>query len=252
MNQTNFVWTTVIVSPTTSSNGPSLRRKRKIKKQRERDFALLPYQSHSSNSEPSSSSSPFYTEPNRKERLRNLDLTYLTTLLANICNMSLCLPISVWGAIRVKVAWCHLRVFEFAMGLGNDDQDGDAKKSFGSVPCSICLEAVTDNGDRSWAKLQCGHQFHLGMCYVDWAFFFFSIVFCLRLLKLLDWSLDNRDLSFFFFCRMRGLGMINFWWWCVRNCDNAATGLTWFCVFDDLGDVIMAFEGWWCFFLCGC
>ncbi|XP_057540109.1 E3 ubiquitin-protein ligase RFI2-like isoform X2 [Amaranthus tricolor] len=27
--------------------------------------------------------------------------------------------------------------------------------------CSICLELVTDNGDRSWAKLQCGHEFHL-------------------------------------------------------------------------------------------
>ncbi|KAK8543020.1 hypothetical protein V6N13_136433 [Hibiscus sabdariffa] len=34
-------------------------------------------------------------------------------------------------------------------------------KSFGSISCSICLESVTDNGDRSWAKLQCGHQFHL-------------------------------------------------------------------------------------------
>ncbi|PPR87910.1 hypothetical protein GOBAR_AA32781 [Gossypium barbadense] len=34
-------------------------------------------------------------------------------------------------------------------------------KSFGSVSCSICLETVTDNGDQSWAKLQCGHQFHL-------------------------------------------------------------------------------------------
>ncbi|KAL2345662.1 hypothetical protein Fmac_006947 [Flemingia macrophylla] len=47
------------------------------------------------------------------------------------------------------------------MGLGNDDDDGDEVKSFASVPCSICLEPVTDNGDRSWAKLQCGHQFHL-------------------------------------------------------------------------------------------
>ncbi|KAK4748817.1 hypothetical protein SAY87_015403 [Trapa incisa] len=27
--------------------------------------------------------------------------------------------------------------------------------------CSICLEVVSDNGDRSWAKLPCGHQFHL-------------------------------------------------------------------------------------------
>ncbi|KAJ6683064.1 hypothetical protein OIU74_021173 [Salix koriyanagi] len=63
------------------------------------------------------------------------------------------------------------------MGFGNsendvivDDGDGDGDggggrlngKSYGgSVSCSICLEVVTDNGDRSWAKLQCGHQFHL-------------------------------------------------------------------------------------------
>ncbi|KAF7817924.1 E3 ubiquitin-protein ligase RFI2-like isoform X1 [Senna tora] len=59
------------------------------------------------------------------------------------------------------------------MGLGNDEDvvvdDGDGggadtgggTKSFGSVSCSICLEVVADNGDRSWAKLQCGHQFHL-------------------------------------------------------------------------------------------
>ncbi|XP_031269504.1 E3 ubiquitin-protein ligase RFI2-like [Pistacia vera] len=61
------------------------------------------------------------------------------------------------------------------MGLGaNDDDDvavddavGDGGecnsggKGFGSVSCSICLDLVTDNGDRSWAKLQCGHQFHL-------------------------------------------------------------------------------------------
>ncbi|KAH9689446.1 RING-type domain-containing protein [Citrus sinensis] len=61
------------------------------------------------------------------------------------------------------------------MGLGSnddddlvvDDGDGDVGdcdsrgKSFRTVSCSICLELVTDNGDRSWAKLQCGHQFHL-------------------------------------------------------------------------------------------
>ncbi|KAI5587234.1 hypothetical protein POPTR_005G024700v4 [Populus trichocarpa] len=60
------------------------------------------------------------------------------------------------------------------MGLGNSGNDvivddgggggggGLNGKSFGgSVSCSICLEVVTDNGDRSWAKLQCGHQFHL-------------------------------------------------------------------------------------------
>ncbi|EXB54364.1 hypothetical protein L484_002424 [Morus notabilis] len=59
------------------------------------------------------------------------------------------------------------------MGLGNDDDvviesadGGCGGKSClggggGSVSCSICLEAVSDNGDRSWAKLQCGHEFHL-------------------------------------------------------------------------------------------
>ncbi|KAL4340142.1 hypothetical protein GQ457_08G021580 [Hibiscus cannabinus] len=29
------------------------------------------------------------------------------------------------------------------------------------VSCSICLDLVSDPGSRSWAKLQCGHQFHL-------------------------------------------------------------------------------------------
>lgn len=30
------------------------------------------------------------------------------------------------------------------------------------VACSICLDQVIANGDCSTAKLQCGHQFHLG------------------------------------------------------------------------------------------
>lgn len=67
------------------------------------------------------------------------------------------------------------------MGLGNDDDlvadDGDGGGGVGgggggkscccsgggggSISCSICLEVVSDNGDRSWAKLQCGHEFHL-------------------------------------------------------------------------------------------
>ncbi|OIV95095.1 hypothetical protein TanjilG_21485 [Lupinus angustifolius] len=46
--------------------------------------------------------------------------------------------------------------------MGNDDDvDGDTNSSFASVSCSICFDVVADNGDRSWAKLQCGHQFHL-------------------------------------------------------------------------------------------
>lgn len=45
----------------------------------------------------------------------------------------------------------------------SDDGDGEGKAfAASSVSCSICLEIVTDNGDRAWAKLQCGHQFHLG------------------------------------------------------------------------------------------
>ncbi|GKE98160.1 hypothetical protein Tco_0021511, partial [Tanacetum coccineum] len=31
-----------------------------------------------------------------------------------------------------------------------------------SVPCSICFDLVIDDGDRSIAKLNCGHKFHLG------------------------------------------------------------------------------------------
>ncbi|MED6120163.1 hypothetical protein PIB30_018370 [Stylosanthes scabra] len=47
------------------------------------------------------------------------------------------------------------------MGLGTDkDDDGDTNP-FPSVSCSICLEPVASTGDRSWANLQCGHQFHL-------------------------------------------------------------------------------------------
>ncbi|XP_021283533.1 uncharacterized protein LOC110416033 isoform X2 [Herrania umbratica] len=46
-------------------------------------------------------------------------------------------------------------------GGGDGGDCGNGEKSFCSVSCSICLETVADNGDRSWAKLQCGHQFHL-------------------------------------------------------------------------------------------
>jgi hypothetical protein len=56
------------------------------------------------------------------------------------------------------------------MDLNNvvvDDDDGGGgdhtrNNSFDSVPCSICLEIVSDHALRSFAKLQCGHQFHLG------------------------------------------------------------------------------------------
>ena len=77
-----------------------------------------------------------------------------------------------WGGLILIFKFITVLI----MGLGSnggddvvvDDGDGDGGdcgnggKSFCSVSCSICLETVTDNGDRSWAKLQCGHQFHLG------------------------------------------------------------------------------------------
>ncbi|KAJ0561245.1 putative transcription factor C2H2 family [Helianthus annuus] len=48
-----------------------------------------------------------------------------------------------------------------------EDQDdvkgGKGAAAAASVSCSICLEVVVDDsGDRAWARLQCGHRFHLG------------------------------------------------------------------------------------------
>ncbi|ERN06435.1 uncharacterized protein LOC18434631 [Amborella trichopoda] len=44
----------------------------------------------------------------------------------------------------------------------SDDQNGDLKcASMSAISCSVCLEGVLEGGDRSIAKLQCGHQFHL-------------------------------------------------------------------------------------------
>ncbi|KAL9681750.1 hypothetical protein QQ045_013538 [Rhodiola kirilowii] len=43
--------------------------------------------------------------------------------------------------------------------MGSQDADEDVDKV--STVCSICLNAVSDTGDRSWVKLLCGHQFHL-------------------------------------------------------------------------------------------
>ncbi|GMI76040.1 RED AND FAR-RED INSENSITIVE 2 [Hibiscus trionum] len=43
-----------------------------------------------------------------------------------------------------------------------DGRDEDAALPPSSeVSCSICLDLVSETGRRSWAKLQCGHQFHL-------------------------------------------------------------------------------------------
>ncbi|KAM1349886.1 hypothetical protein PS2_003889 [Malus domestica] len=51
-------------------------------------------------------------------------------------------------------------VVEESDGVGSGGGCG-GKSYGGSVSCSICLEIVADNGDRSWAKLQRGHEFHL-------------------------------------------------------------------------------------------
>lgn len=49
-----------------------------------------------------------------------------------------------------------------------DGHDGDAAVPPSSeVSCSICLDLVSDTGDRSRAKLQCGHEFHLGIFHVS-------------------------------------------------------------------------------------
>ncbi|XP_010914452.1 E3 ubiquitin-protein ligase IPI1 [Elaeis guineensis] len=47
------------------------------------------------------------------------------------------------------------------MGFGEVDKGDGGKEGATTVACSICLETVTSDGDRSTAKLQCGHQFHL-------------------------------------------------------------------------------------------
>lgn len=64
-------------------------------------------------------------------------------------------------------------------GNGGDVEGLEQPLSSGSwgVSCSICLDLVSHNGGRSRAKLQCGHEFHLGMlvfvCF--FSFFFFSL-----------------------------------------------------------------------------
>lgn len=73
---------------------------------------------------------------------------------------------------KIGVVCGYLIIDLLKMGLDGADllDDGDSAgvggggegKGSAAVSCSICLEVVSDNGDRSWAKLQCGHQFHLG------------------------------------------------------------------------------------------
>jgi hypothetical protein len=54
------------------------------------------------------------------------------------------------------------------------DGDGGGGAARGVEPivsgahCSICLDLVSDSGGRSRAKLQCGHEFHLGKRVCSW------------------------------------------------------------------------------------
>jgi hypothetical protein len=55
---------------------------------------------------------------------------------------------------------------EKTMGTGKKSEEKDEDKEDESkgreIMCSICLEIVTSGGDRSTARLKCGHEFHLG------------------------------------------------------------------------------------------
>ena len=56
---------------------------------------------------------------------------------------------------------------------GGDGGLEQQQTSSADVSCSICLDLVSDNGGRSRAKLQCGHEFHLGLskCFLASLFF---------------------------------------------------------------------------------
>lgn len=57
-------------------------------------------------------------------------------------------------------------------GVGEEGEGGDGAAEKGERPaavvsCSICLDAVVAGSEeRSTARLQCGHEFHLGECLV--------------------------------------------------------------------------------------
>jgi hypothetical protein len=48
-------------------------------------------------------------------------------------------------------------------GGGGKEEKAAAAAAAAAMSCSICLEAVVAaSGERSTARLQCGHEFHLG------------------------------------------------------------------------------------------
>lgn len=52
------------------------------------------------------------------------------------------------------------------MGIGKkpeeEEEDKEDESMGKEISCSICLETVNLGGDRSTARLKCGHEFHLG------------------------------------------------------------------------------------------
>lgn len=71
-------------------------------------------------------------------------------------------------------------------GPGKRGNQEDASSPV-EVSCSICLELVVDDGTRSKAKLQCGHEFHLGIStpssiFCDFAFPRSQLPICVRLI----------------------------------------------------------------------
>ncbi|KAJ8749622.1 hypothetical protein K2173_026271 [Erythroxylum novogranatense] len=58
--------------------------------------------------------------------------------------------------------WQQKNAMDGGDGVDCHRRDGDQREPPSSgVPCTICLDLVCDNGGRSRAKLQCGHEFHL-------------------------------------------------------------------------------------------
>ncbi|KAF3506298.1 hypothetical protein F2Q69_00003020 [Brassica cretica] len=89
--------------------------------------------------------------------------------------------------LRFDLNWCVMglgnKVNKFNFGdndhLPDEGGGGEEGDGFGSVACSICLDTVAKDGDRAWANLQCGHQFHLGNVFLSFDFDVFdSIELC--------------------------------------------------------------------------
>ncbi|EEF39254.1 E3 ubiquitin-protein ligase RFI2 [Ricinus communis] len=55
----------------------------------------------------------------------------------------------------------HFRPPQLMNGDHHRDGADEDEPSSSGISCSICLDTVLDNGGRSRAKLQCGHEFHL-------------------------------------------------------------------------------------------